>query len=290
MISAEAVKKLRDESGAGILDCKKALEKAQGDIKKAMRILKGMGVAIAGGKKSRATAVGRIFISSNDPPHHTSTAMIEVRCESDFVARSQAFLDVGKAIVELLAAKGDSAAVLRDVQQIVDNAIATIKENIQLQRHTIWTHNENELVTSYIHGDSGRLGALVQGSYNNSSKEYLEKIKEMLFDITLHVAAYQPHYLSAHKIDPLYLQEQEEIFYQQAQKLNKPDNVTAGIVKGKLNKHLKGICLLTQPFLKDESKTVAQYIEQCAPSGSGLVVDRYCFYSSGQDALSERTQ
>ncbi len=284
---ATAVRELREQTGAGVLDCKQALEKSRGDIKKATRLLKEMGLAAVRDRRGRATAIGRIFIAQQATSSSNRTVMLELRCESDFVARNSSFVALGDTIGALLLQK--DAADHRDEQisAALNEAISTIKENIGLARYTLWEQRSSEIVVHYLHGDASSLGAILRGSYNQNSSIAREELESLLANIVLHVAAYRPQYLSQKQIAPAYLQEQEEIFQEQAKKLNKPAHITAGIVKGKLHKHLKEISLLTQPFLKDESKTVAQYLEQQTPAGSGLTIDEYTVYAAGEKLDNE---
>ena len=283
-IAVTVVRELREQTGAGVLDCKQALEKAQGDIEKAKRLLKEMGLAAVGNRRARATAVGRIFIVTSST---NRAVMLELRCESDFVARNSSFVALGNTIGRLLVQEGTADKLEEQIQTALNEAISTIKENISLARYVVWEQRTSEIVVHYLHGDAGTLGAMLRGSYNQNSSVAKEELELFLSDIVLHVAAYRPQYLSQNQIEPVYLQEQEEIFQEQAKKLNKPEHITADIVKGKLHKHLKEISLLTQPFLKDESKTVAQYLEKQAPAGSGLTIDEYTVYVAGEKLNNE---
>lgn len=277
-IKATDVKKLREMTGAGMMDCKKALTEAGGDFAKAEKILKELGLAAAAKRGGRATNEGRVFTLVRD----RKAGIAEISCETDFVARNDDFVALGNGIVSEMVEKelpADSPELVAKVQ----DAITTIKENMALRRGAVLDANDNEMFTDYIHGESGRIGVVVK--IKTSTPELLDndKVKTFAFDTALHVAAFRPMYLSEEMVDETYRAAQEEIFLAQAKQLDKPENVTQGIAKGKMKKHLAEICLLEQGFVKEEKKPVKQVAAELSKEvGGDVSVSDYVYYSVGE--------
>ncbi len=277
-IKASEVKKLRQKTGAGMVDCKNALVKAEGDAVKAERILKELGLAAAAKRSGRATNQGSIFtlIEARD------AVIIEVGCETDFVANNKDFTALGKNLTKL-AIKSDAAEVTEEMKAKVVETISVIKENISLKRFKKMSIADDEIVVDYIHG-GGTIGILVK--LNSEKKEILEneKVKAMGFDCALHLAAYNPVHLSREDIPAEYVKEQEEIFTVQAKNLGRPEKVLEGIVKGKMNKHFAEICFLEQPFVKDDKQSVAKVLEALSKElGSKITVSEFIYYRVGEE-------
>lgn len=273
------VKKLRDLTGAGMGDCKKALMEAECDFDKAVKILKEKGLAAAAKRSERATKEGKIFTVIKDG----KAVILELSCETDFVARNEKFIELGNVIADEILAAG-SADITEKLQTMVKEAIATIKENMALARYTVLDIAENEYAINYVHG-VGNIGVLVKFKADDKAAFENDAVKTFAFDCALHIAAFNPVALSADKVDPKYIKEQEEIFTKQAEGLDKPANVIAGIIKGKLNKHLAEICFIEQPFVKDDKKKVSQVLAETAKAaGVKLEIVEYVYYRLGDNA------
>ncbi len=275
-IKAADVKNLREKTGAGMMECKKALVEADGDFDKAEKILKELGLAAVAKRSGRATEEGRVFTKVDG-----STAVIlEIGCETDFVARNAEFIEYGGKIVEKIAA--DSLTeVNSDIEAIVTEAVGKIKENIKVSRFTTTDVADNELCVDYVHGE-GNIGVIVKLGLENASLKDNAKVKEFAFDTALHIAAFNPLYLDRDAVDAAYLAEQEEIFTAQAKNLDKPEKVLQGIIKGKINKHLSEICLLNQGFVKEEKKSVSQVAQEISKeAGGNVTVKEYFYYAVG---------
>lgn len=273
------VKKLRDLTGAGMGDCKKALMEAECDFDKAVKILKEKGLAAAAKRSERATKEGKIFTVIKDG----KAVILELSCETDFVARNEKFIELGNVIADEILAAG-SADITEKLQTMVKEAIATIKENMALARYTVLDIAENEYAINYVHG-VGNIGVLVKFKADDKAAFENDAVKTFAFDCALHIAAFNPVALSADKVDPKYIKEQEEIFTKQAEGLDKPANVIAGIIKGKLNKHLSEICFIEQPFVKDDKKKVSQVLAETAKAaGAKLEIVEYVYYRLGDNA------
>ena len=276
-VKAADLKALRAKTGAGMLDCKNALVESKGDFAKAEKKLKELGLAAASKRSGRATNEGRIF-SRIDTGR---AGLLELSCETDFVARNTDFIKMGNDILEIVVAQNLSEST-DELQEMVTDAIGKIKENITLRRFVTIQQEDNDLIVDYIHGE-GKIGVLVklQGDGIALDNPF---VKEFAFDCALHVAAYNPLYLTKDSIDPEYISEQEEIFAKQAASLNKPENVVAGIVKGKLNKHLSEVVMLDQAFVKDEKRKVADVLKDTAKQVEGVIeIADFKYYRIGEE-------
>ena len=278
-IKATDVKKLREMTGAGMMDCKKALGEAGGNFEEAEKILKKNGLAAAAKRSDRATNEGRIFTLIRGK----KAGIIEISCETDFVARNDDFVTLGKGLVADLVDEGVDAKGPELAARIQD-AITTIKENMAVRRGEVTEAGENESLTDYIHGESGRIGVIVRVKADKPELLQNDAVKAFAFDIALHVAAFRPAYLSAESVSEKYRSEQEEIFLAQAKKLDKPEKVLQGIATGKMKKHLSEICLLEQGYIKDEKRSVSQASKDLSKEvGGDVSVTGYVYYSVGEE-------
>ncbi|MDR1931821.1 MAG: translation elongation factor Ts [Spirochaetales bacterium] len=277
-IKAEDVKNLREKTGAGMMDCKKALSQAEGDFARAEKILKEQGLAAAAKRSGRATNEGCVFTKVCPG----RAAILELSCETDFVARNADFIKLGSDLAAEIAAdkKAPDAPELADR---VKELIATIKENMSLRRAGAIEYGVNSVVVDYIHG-GGRIGVLVKASADKPEALQNQAVGAFIFDCALHIAAFNPLFLSEKDVDPEYLKEQEEIFTKQAENLGKPENVLQGIIKGKLKKHLAEVCFLEQPFVKDDKKSVKQVLADTGKqAGAVVTIDQYIYYRVGEE-------
>lgn len=278
-VSAQDVKKLREKTGAGMMDCKNALQEADGDFARAERILKELGKAAAAKRSGRATNEGRIFTAVDGD----RAAILELSCETDFVARNETFVELGNELATEAATRGVSVAD-DGMHARVANAVSTIKENMSLRRLQLLTKGSDELFAAYVHGDSGRMGALVTVKVGDSAALESEEVKTFAFDIALHAVAFRPMFLSTDSVGDGYRTEQEEIFTKQAENLGKPENVLKGIVQGKLKKHFAEVCLLDQGFVKEEKKTVAAVATEVGKAvGTPVTVSNFAVFVVGEE-------
>ena len=258
-ITASAVKDLREKTGAGMMDCKRALVEANGDMQQAERILSEMGLAAAASRSGRATREGRVFTGVGED----AAAILEIGCETDFVARNAQFVSLGNELLETMRQQ-KLATDAPQITQRLTQVVATIKENITLGRYHSMPIEANELVAEYVHGDSGSIGVLVKFALDQPQLRSRQEVSRLTFDIALHVAACNPLYLSQKHVDEEYLQQQKTIFRKQAEHSGKPEKLLDSIAQGKLRKHMQEICLLEQPFVRDDKLNVAQVIERCS--------------------------
>lgn len=253
-VTAQLVKELREKTGAGMLDCKKALEATDGNIEEAITWLREKGIAKAAKKASRVAAEGLCNVAING----NKAVIYEVNAETDFVSKNAQFLEVldtiGKA---LLGSDSDDIDNIvyngETIANILVSATATIGEKISLRRVTRVTKTDNENFGAYKHA-GGRIAVLtlIEGGSEEVAK-----------DIAMHVAAINPKYLAQANVPAEEIEKEKAIQIAEMKNdpkmASKPDNVLENIVKGKLGKFLKEICLLDQPFVKDPNLTVDQF-------------------------------
>lgn len=274
-IAVADVKRLRERTGAGMMDCKNALVKAEGDFAKAERLLKEQGLAAAAKKSGRATGAGKIFVKVLPG----KAVLLELQCETDFVARNELFLKLGNELVDLVAAKGLSAKT-DEMELMVKHAIGTIKENMALARFTTITAGSDEMLVDYVHDD--RIGVVVKAKVDPTIAAN-PAVKQTLFECALHLAAFSPQFLSRDRVPAAWLQEQEAIYQAQVKGMDKPANVLQGIVKGKVGKLLSEVCFLEQPFVKDEKRKVTKVLEDLGKQVGGTVaVVDFVYYKVGE--------
>ncbi|MDT7911658.1 MAG: translation elongation factor Ts [Thermocrinis sp.] len=285
MISAELVKQLREMTGAGMLECKKALEEAQGDIEKAKEILRIKGLAKAEKKASRETKEGIVqtYVSED----RKVGVILELNCETDFVARNEQFVELSLNLAKHIASLKENANKsgsfediaqqpyyadsTQKVEDVVKSAIARIGENIKLSR---WARFDAEgYVHAYVHG-IGRVGVLMEYKTDRISDDVLRLAQ----DIILQIAAMKPEFVSVEAIPSEVLEREKRILAEQTRQEGKPEHIIDKIVEGKLRKFYQEKVLLEQPFIKDEKKSVKQYISE---SGLNFEVVRFVRFEVG---------
>ncbi len=258
-ITAAMVKDLRETTGAGMMDCKKALVETNGDFNAAVKLLKEKGLAAVAKRAERATSEGRIFIRQNG----NKVAVVELVCETDFVAKNEEFISCGEKILDEVFAKGYTEAnkELNDV--LLDFATRT-RENMSLSKIKVIDVPENSVAGIYVHSDFKTAAVtVVKGSTD-------DKVKEFAKDCCMHLAAFTPAYNTKEEVPAEYVSEQKEIFAKQMEEdpkvASKPQNVKDGILQGKINKHLAEICFVEQMFVKDDKKSVKAKLDEVGKS------------------------
>ena len=281
-ISAADVKRLREKTGAGMMECKNALVSTEGDFSKAEKLLKEKGLAALEKRADRATNQGKVFIKiKNDG---SAAMLVELNAETDFVAKNPDFIALGEKIAGKALDEGVNS-VNDDLSGMVTDLATRIRENMGLKRLCHVKVSSNEYITDYIHGD-GNIGVVVKCESDKPEIFKKDEVKSFIHSLALHIAAFNPYAIDRSKIDQNWLKEQEDIFRVQMEKdeklKGKPDNVLAGILKGKVNKFLSEICFLEQGYVKDEKMTVEKAIEDCAKNaGAKLAVSDYVYYKVG---------
>ncbi len=265
-ISAALVKELRDKTGAAMMDCKRALVEAGGDFDKACEILRQRGIAVASKKSSRVASEGLVVGKVADDGK--SAVLIEVNCETDFVARNEAFTDLTKHLCEVaLETKSTTAEQLlkaktngSTVEDLISQAIAKTGENIVVRRLSLLElGNKSGVFGLYIHSQGGKIGALVKFETSNA-------IANDAFgrEIAMHIAFAKPQYLSKQEISADVIENEKRIESGKADLADKKAEIKEKIITGRLDKILGERCLLEQPFVKDSALSVGKYIEEQA--------------------------
>ena len=262
-IKASDVKELRDKTGAGMMECKKALQHCNGDAKEAEKYLKEKGLAAVEKRADRVTSEGIIVIKSD----HKKAVMLEMTCETDFVAKNADFIAVGEDIAKTAFDK-DISEVTPELNDKLLDLATRVRENMNLTRLINVKAGADEYLSRYIHSDK-KTGVIVV--LKSDKPEIFEKteVQEFAYDCCLHAAAFMPLYVKKEDVDASYIKEQEEIFKGQVAELDKPDNVKEGIVKGKISKHLSEICFLEQAFVKDDKLSVSKKMAEVGKEAGG---------------------
>ncbi len=254
-VTAQMVKELREKTGAGMLDCKKALEKNDGDIDKAIDYLREKGMASAAKKAGRIAAEGlcSVVVDGNN------AVIFELNSETDFVAKNKQFLDlidnVGNGILASGATNTEEALKAnvdgKTIETMLIDATATIGEKISLRRVSRVTKEDAQEFGAYKHM-GGRIAVLAV---------LAKQDEEVAKDMAMHIAAQNPKYLNRSEVDQETLEHEKHVLTQQALQEGKPANIVEKMVIGRLNKYLQDICLVDQPFVKDTDQKVSQYLK-----------------------------
>jgi len=271
MITANQVKELREMTGAGMMECKKVLTEADGNMEKAAELLRERGIVKATKKAGRIAAEG--LVESYKSEENKDGVLVEVNIETDFAAKNPDFrkfvTDVAKHIennspVDVESLKEQKFEGDTTVGEALTNLVAKIGENTTIRRFTHFKGNDNTYVESYIHGD-GKIGVLVEfESSNMKSLRTNEEFKTMAKDIAMHVAAAKPEYSSREEVPADVLAKEEEIIKAQAVNEGKPEAIAEKMVAGRINKFYKEVCILEQEFVKNPDITVGGLVEQTA--------------------------
>lgn len=275
-ITAADVKALRDKTGAGMMECKKALTEANGDAAEAEKILKEKGLAAVAKRAERATSEGRIFIKQEG----SKIAVAEVTCETDFVAKNADFIAVGNKIVDLILSKGYTKPE-KELEDLVLELATKIRENMALRRVELINVPAGDASAYYVHSDFKTAAVVViKGSDADVVKTFAK-------DCCLHLAAFTPAYIEQKDVPESYINEQKEIFQaqmaQDPKMASKPENVKAGILQGKINKHLSEICFVDQAFVKDDKVSVAKKLAEVSKeAGATLSFEKVALYILGK--------
>ncbi len=282
-ISSDLVQQLRSKTGAGMMECKRALETASGDIDQAIKILREKGAASAAKRAGRSTADG--LVTSH--VEGKTAVLLELNCETDFVARTDDFLSL---IGDL--AKGAATSNWKtpaDVPQgRIQEMVAKLGENINLRRFVRFDREPSGLFAVYIHptGNTGKIGVLIELSATNEKAASAEETKNLARELAMQVAAASPRWVSRENVSAEIVEQEKAIGREQAKRENKPEKIWDKIVDGKLQQFYQQFCLLEQPFIKDSAgktliKTVLEQVS--AKVGGALAVKRFARYKVGEE-------
>ncbi|WP_414047998.1 translation elongation factor Ts [Macrococcus equi] len=256
-ITAQLVKQLRERTGAGMMDCKKALTETNGDIDAAVDYLREKGIAKAAKKADRIAAEGTTYVASKG----NDAVLLELNSETDFVARNEGFQALVKEIADhILTVKPADLDTLmaseieagKTVEVKMNEAISTIGEKLTLRRFVLVSKTDADTFGEYLHM-GGRIGvlALVENSTDAEAAK----------DVAMHIAALNPKFVSREQVSAEELEHEKNVLKQQALNEGKPENIVEKMVEGRLRKYLEEICAVDQPFVKNPDQTVAEFLK-----------------------------
>ena len=290
-ITAAMVKELREMTGAGMMDCKKALNETNGNMDEAIEFLRKNGQAKAEKKASRIAAEGLCTVVTKD---EKTAAVVEVNSETDFVAKNETFQEFVKAVANQ-AVNSDAAdmdaflaeAWNEDSSKTVNDAlvekVAVIGENLKIRRFEKVVA-ENGCVATYVHG-GGRIGVIVEAATETVN----DAVKEALVNIAMQIAALNPKYVSRDEVSADYIAHEKEILLAQImndpKESQKPEKVINGMIEGRISKELKEVCLVDQVYVKaeDGKQTVGKYLEEVSKAvGTTVSVKRFVRFETGE--------
>jgi elongation factor Ts len=282
-ISAATVKQLREMTGAGMMDCQRALTETNGDMDEAVKVLRKKGLAAAAKKAGRAAKDGLVVISVS--PDRRRAGIVELNCETDFVARTEQYQAFAASLAEQAMTDGASDAEhfkatrcmadpLHTVAEIISSQIATIGENIRLSRVASVQAGDGMQLGSYLHM-GGKIGVVVELSEGAD--------EETVKDVAMHVAAAEPRFVSRDAVPQSAIDEEREIARAQAQASGKPAQVVEKIADGKVAKFYEQVCLLEQPFVK----TPEQSVQAMLAARGGATVKSFLRFKLGEGAAAE---
>jgi elongation factor Ts len=292
-VTTEMIKDLRKASGAGVIDCKKALEATEGDFDKALEHLREKGLEAAAKKASREANEGRVNVLVDDKAR--VGAIVEVNCETDFVARTAEFQAFVNAVARQVAQEASVSTVpellerpfVHDrsvtVGQRLTQLIATLGENMRVQRFARMERDRHGLVEGYLHPGS-RIGVLVYVSAGSQNVAASPVFADLVHDLSLQIAAAAPQYVAATDIPETVVEAERASYRAQLVEENKPDQIKERIISGKLDKWYRELSLLRQPFVKDDSLSVDDLLSQKSKElGAALTVERFVRYELGRN-------
>ena len=290
-ISASMVKELREMTGAGMMDCKKALTQTDGDMDKAVDYLRENGLAKAEKKAGRIAAEG--IVKTNISADKKNASIVEVNSETDFVAKNEKFqafveavaaqaIDTDAADIEAFLNEAWAADTSKTVNEELASMIATIGENMNIRRFEK-VSCDNGMVVDYIHA-GGKIGVLIAAETDNTGDAVVECLK----NVAMQVAAMNPKYLSSADVSEEYKEKEKEVLLAQAKNdpknANKPDEIIEKMIIGRLNKELKEVCLTEQGYVKAENKeSVAKYVDMVAKeNGCNITLKQFVRFETGE--------
>ncbi|MFV0314136.1 MAG: translation elongation factor Ts [Anaerotignum sp.] len=290
-ITAAMVKELREVTGVGMMDCKKALSETDGDMEKAIELLREKGLAASAKKAGRIASEGIVGIYLSDD--NKTGAIVEVNSETDFVAKNQLFQDYVVAVSKQASTTtaADVDAFFEEtwaldpqytVKEALSQQVAVIGENLNIRRFAKFEKTQPGKLVEYTHG-GGRIAVLIQLACANED----DKLVELGKNIAMQIAAMNPKFTAETDVPGDFIEKETEILTQQAKNdpknASKPDQIIAKMIEGRLKKELKEICLLEQPYVKDGDLTVQKYIDAVAKEvGAPIQIVSFVRYETGE--------
>ncbi|MGM0602855.1 MAG: translation elongation factor Ts [Bacillota bacterium] len=277
-VSMKDIKELRSRTGAGVLDCKKALNQKDGDVEAAVEYLREKGMADAAKKAGRVAAEGLVNLEITED--RKQGIIVEINSETDFVAKNEKFQSlVDQISAHILQSRSDNVEALleekwyldndKTVNDIVKEAIANIGENINLRRFKRF--ESDGFLYGYIHL-GGKIGVMVD--FDN---EFSSEKEQTAKDIAMHIAAIKPEYLNREEVSQDDIEKEKKIYKEQMLNEGKPEHIIDKIVEGKMNKYYTQVCLLEQPFVRDDEKTVSEILAE-----NNMAVNEFVRFEIGE--------
>ncbi len=300
-VTAQMVKELRDKTGAGMMDCKKALMESDGDEEKAIESLRKKGLSKAAKKAGRATGEGLVGYAAKGD---AAAAMVELQCETDFVARNEKFQETLTAITEsvldspptcghgheVVHSPDDQCflnhvvAADKTVQDMVNDLIATLGENMQAGRYARLELDSPGIIGSYIHAN-GKIGVIVELKTLKEESAGKAELQELGKDVAMQIAAANPVCVSSDDVPAELIEKERNFFRERAIAEGKPEKILDKIVEGGLNKYYKEVCLLNQPFIKDDKKSIEALLKEVGKSiNDTITLGRFARLQLGEEA------
>ena len=261
-ITAQLVKELRDMTAAGMMDCKKALVEVEGDLEKAVDWLRQKGMAKAAKKSGRATSEGLVTVAATADNMHI--AMGSLLCETDFVARGDQFQAMATRVTQVILEKApaDAAALEALLGEEVTQLIASVGENMQLGKFARFSKKSaNDVVGQYVHANS-KIGVLVYLTCGKAESAAKPEVLELAKNLAMQVAAASPLALDAASLDQAAVEREREVYRQKAIEEGKPAQIVDKIADGAVKKFQKEVCLMEQPFIRDDKKVIADVVRE----------------------------
>jgi len=284
-ISAQSVKELREKTGAGIMDCKKALAETSGDLDRAIKHLREKGLAEAKKRSGREAKEGIITVIYSEDGNTVS--IVEVNCETDFVSRTDEYREFVQNVAHSVLDNGvaDVQDLPDEIHTRVKEAVASFGENILVRKVARFTKSDEErsVFQSYIHLN-GRVGVIVEFLLENGTHAESEHFREAAKNIALQIASMGPLAVSKDDFPQDVLEEQKDIFEKQAKESGKPENIIEKIVKGKIEKYLSEFTLEGQKYVKNSDITVKKYLEEAGQKAEGKIeIKRFARFKLGEE-------
>ncbi|MBI4828227.1 MAG: elongation factor Ts [Nitrospinae bacterium] len=289
-ITADMIKDLRQQSGAGIMECKEALKESGGDMDKALDWLRKKGAGKAAKKADRATKEGAVAVAMGP----AAAAMAEIKCETDFVSRNDRFQDLARQLAAQTLAAGEGAGdeefltqnlvsgAAHTARDLINARVHELGENIQLGRRARFTRTGPGVYGCYVHG-MGAIGVIVELAAPSDAAAADPAFAELARDLAMHIAASNPQAVSQEGLSAAAVAKEREIFEAQVRESGKPENIVPKIVEGKMKKYYTEVCLNEQPFVKDPDKSVGQLLKETgARLGGAATVTRFARFQLGE--------
>lgn len=286
-ITAAMVKELRERTAAGMMDCKNALKECDGGIEAAIDWLRQKGLSKAAKKAGRATSEG--VVASAAAADNAKAAIVEVMCETDFVSRGEKFQAFAKQVSQVVFDKtpADTEALLALLGDEVNNQIATLGENISIGRLAVYAVDGNGTIGLYVHAN-GKIGVLVELGCEKAETAKNPKLQELARNVAMQVAAACPAAVDPECLDPALVEREREVFRQKTLEEGKPANIVDKIVDGRIRKFYEEVCLISQAYIRDDSKSIqALLAEEGKAMGDKLSIRRFVRFQLGEDAAEE---